>query len=230
MLIHLAMGNLNIVENWVNMGSKEFEINEDMRLAEMGPLIVTLAINNRGNLLDELMLSLDGFSSTSMERDIQRQMIKVNIQKAVVFHAQKKPDQALSIMENALAMGKNEGYVRIFIDHGRPMEEILKKAIRSGMEVAYANELLSNLQADSQMKGIQPRHQESEEHIERLTERETEVLRFLSTDLPIPEIANELIITIGTLRTHIKRIYSKLNAHSRFEAVSRAKELDLLGS
>ena len=64
--------------------------------------------------------------------------------------------------------------------------------------------------------------------VEILTRRETEVLRLLGTNSTIEEIASELVITTGTLRTHIKRIYSKLAVHSRFEAVTRSKELGLI--
>jgi len=55
-----------------------------------------------------------------------------------------------------------------------------------------------------------------------------EVLRLLSTDLSGPEIAAELVVSVNTVKTHIKRIYSKLDAHSRYEAIERAKELKLL--
>jgi LuxR family maltose regulon positive regulatory protein len=54
------------------------------------------------------------------------------------------------------------------------------------------------------------------------------VLRLLNTDLSAPEIAAELHISANTVRTHIKRIYSKLDAHNRYEAVERAKQLGLL--
>jgi LuxR family maltose regulon positive regulatory protein len=64
--------------------------------------------------------------------------------------------------------------------------------------------------------------------LERLSNRELEVLRLLNTDLSAPEIAVELVVSVNTVRTHIKRIYSKLDAHSRYEAVGRARELDLL--
>jgi LuxR family maltose regulon positive regulatory protein len=55
-----------------------------------------------------------------------------------------------------------------------------------------------------------------------------EVLRLLSTDLSGPEIAAELVISLNTVKTHVKRIYTKLDVHSRFEAVTRATEIGLL--
>ena len=60
-----------------------------------------------------------------------------------------------------------------------------------------------------------------------LSEREREVLRLLRTDLSGPDIARELIVSLNTLRTHTKNIYSKLEVNNRRAAVRRAEELDL---
>ena len=62
---------------------------------------------------------------------------------------------------------------------------------------------------------------------EPLSERELEVLRLLRTDLSGPDIARELIVSLNTLRTHTKNIYSKLEVNNRRAAVRRAEELDL---
>ena len=64
--------------------------------------------------------------------------------------------------------------------------------------------------------------------IEPLTERELEVLRLLRTYLTGPEIARQLTVSLNTLRTHTKNIYSKLGVNDRQAAVRRAEELDLL--
>ena len=63
---------------------------------------------------------------------------------------------------------------------------------------------------------------------EPLTESETRVLRYLPTNLPAPEIAAELTLSVNTVRTHIRHLYEKLDAHSRTEAVERARALGLL--
>jgi LuxR family maltose regulon positive regulatory protein len=63
---------------------------------------------------------------------------------------------------------------------------------------------------------------------EPLTERELEVLGLLRTELNGPEIARELVVSLNTMRTHTKNIYSKLGVNNREAAVRRAEELDLL--
>ena len=64
--------------------------------------------------------------------------------------------------------------------------------------------------------------------IEQLSEREQEVVRLLAAGRSTAEIADTLVITVGTVRNHLKRIYGKLDAHSRLEAVARARTLNLL--
>ena len=228
MSIRLAMGEFDSVENWVKIDSKNFETDLDEKLWELASLIVALPDSSQGNLLNELLEGLDRLSNISLKSEILRRSIKVDIQKAVIYHLQKNYDQSIAMIENALSVGKDDGYVRSFIDHGQTMEDILKKAIRAGIEVDYANTLLSTMNTDLLKNGTQPKIQESSDYIEPLTDREIEVLRILSTELSVPEIADELVITVGTLRTHIKRIYSKLDAHSRFEAVSKAKDFKIL--
>ena len=61
-----------------------------------------------------------------------------------------------------------------------------------------------------------------------LSDRELEVLRLLATPLSGPEIARRLFVSINTLRTHTKRIFTKLDVNTRAAAVSRAAELGLL--
>jgi LuxR family maltose regulon positive regulatory protein len=64
--------------------------------------------------------------------------------------------------------------------------------------------------------------------VEPLSERETEVLRLLASDLSGPEIARELVVSPNTIRTHTRSIYAKLDVNSRRAAVRRAAELGLL--
>ena len=61
-----------------------------------------------------------------------------------------------------------------------------------------------------------------------LTDRELHVLRLLSTKLSAREIGDELVVTVHTVRMHTKNIYSKLDVHSRVEAIERARELKLI--
>jgi LuxR family maltose regulon positive regulatory protein len=65
---------------------------------------------------------------------------------------------------------------------------------------------------------------------EPLSERELAVLRFLPTNLSAAEIGSELYLSVHTVKTHMRKLYAKLDVHTRAEAVERGRELGLLGS
>jgi LuxR family maltose regulon positive regulatory protein len=64
---------------------------------------------------------------------------------------------------------------------------------------------------------------------EPLSEPELRVLRYLPGNLTASELAGELFLSVNTVKTHMRRIYTKLGAHNRSEAVRRARALGLLG-
>jgi LuxR family maltose regulon positive regulatory protein len=137
-------------------------------------------------------------------------------------------DEALNALEQALSLAEPEGYIRLFVDEGRPMAKLLQQVARQGIAQDYVAKLLATCEVRDINSGSTPQPPNPPAPIELLSDRETDVLRLLNTDLTSPEIAAELVVSVNTIRTHIKHIYEKLNAHSRYEAVERAKELGLL--
>ena len=102
------------------------------------------------------------------------------------------------------------------------MEALLREAAKHGTAPNYVSKLLTGF---GKAEGTTPVAQLL---IEPLSERELQVLRLLATELNGPEIAGELTVSLSTMRTHTKNIYSKLEVNSRQAAVHRAEELDLL--
>ena len=66
------------------------------------------------------------------------------------------------------------------------------------------------------------------ELVDPLSDRELDVLRLLGSDLDGPAIARELVVSLNTVRTHTKHIYTKLGVNNRRAAISKAHQLDLL--
>ncbi len=146
-------------------------------------------------------------------------MIEILVLQALAAAA--VPD-ALVPLERALTLAEPQGYVRIFVDEGPPMALLLRAAAKEGIARGYVRRLLaalSNAETDRPIdQGL----------IEPLSERELDVLRLLATDLNGPEIARSLVVSLNTVRTHTKNIYTKLDVNDRRAAVRRAGELDLL--
>jgi LuxR family maltose regulon positive regulatory protein len=138
---------------------------------------------------------------------------------------------ALASLERALKLAEPEGYMRIFLDEGSSIAQLIGEAAARGIMPNYTGRLLSAFEAEQpEEEGKAPPSASlaSSALIEPLSQRELDILRLFKTELSGPEIAQELVIALSTVRTHTKSIYSKLNVNSRRAAVKRAIELGLI--
>jgi LuxR family maltose regulon positive regulatory protein len=150
-------------------------------------------------------------------------LIEILALQALTWEALGETDSAMVSLERALALAAPEGYVRLFVDEGAPMADLLRCAAAQALELDYVRPLLT---AFGETTG--PVSRMPEGLVEPLTPRELEVLRLLGAGLSNPEIAEHLSIAPSTVKTHTLRIYGKLQVHSRTQAVTRARECHLL--
>jgi LuxR family maltose regulon positive regulatory protein len=158
-------------------------------------------------------------------------VIEILVLQALAHQAEGDLPLAVVPLEHALTLAEPAGYVRIFVDEGAPMAQLLLEAATHGLKPDYTSKLLATYEAGEQRskgKSHPPTSRSSQPLTEPLSKRELEVLRLLKTELSGPEIARELMIALSTVRTHTKSIYSKLNVNGRRAAVKRAAELDLI--
>jgi len=148
---------------------------------------------------------------------------------ALAHEAQGNRPQALAALEHTLALAEPEGYVRIFVDEGEAIRSLIEKQSRNRDHPLsdYVDKLLAAFTQPVAAPKSAIIHQKSD-MIEPLSERELEVLKLLRSELSGPEIAQQLIVSLHTLRTHTNNIYNKLGVNNRRAAVRRAEELDLL--
>jgi LuxR family maltose regulon positive regulatory protein len=171
----------------------------------------------------------------------QGSALDILLVQALAHEAQGNHPQALAALERALALAEPEGYVRIFVDEGEAMRLLIEKQSRNRDHPlsGYADKLLAAFSQPvaapksatpslhQAQRGASVIHQKSD-MIEPLSERELEVLKLLRSELSGPEIAQQLIVSLHTLRTHTNNIYNKLGVNNRRAAVRCAEELDLL--
>ena len=148
---------------------------------------------------------------------------------ALAHEAQGDRPQALATLKHALSLAEPEGYIRVFVDEGEPMQLLIEQQSRNRDHPlsGYVDKLLAAFTQPRAAPKSAMIHQKSD-MIEPLSEREFEVLRLLGTELNGPEIARELIVSLNTMRTHTKSIYNKLGVNNRRMAIRRAEELGLL--
>jgi LuxR family maltose regulon positive regulatory protein len=182
------------------------------------------SLNNAMGLLERLLKAAE-------EGGRMGSVIEILILQALAHQMQKDIPAALLSLEHAMKLAETEGYIRIFVDEGANLATLLCDALAKGIMPGYTAKLLSAF--DAERKGIGEEtppsaSPASSSLIEPLSQRELDILRLFKTELSGPEIAQELVIALSTVRTHTKSIYSKLNVNSRRAAVKRALELGLI--
>jgi LuxR family maltose regulon positive regulatory protein len=136
-------------------------------------------------------------------------------------HARGEFAAAAADLDRAVALAEPDRWIRVFLDEGAPMMALLSAVSgRSG-----SSAFLAELRAAAVSAG--GREAPAQALVEPLSQRELEVLRLLRSELDGPDLARELHISLNTLRTHTKNIYTKLGVNSRRSAILRADEMNL---
>ena len=157
-------------------------------------------------------------------KDQPDERLKVAVLQAIAYQANGELDKALQALRDALMLAEPDGFMRIFLDEGAVMAQLLSDAMAQGMMPGYVSKLLAVFEAEKQESDL-PLPQAL---IDPLSERELEVLALVAAGLKNKEIAEQLFISLNTVLYHIKNIYDKLGVRKRTLAIIKARELDLL--
>jgi LuxR family maltose regulon positive regulatory protein len=139
-------------------------------------------------------------------------------------------------LERALALAKPEGYVRMFLDEGSRMMQLLREASAREIMPDYTDKLLAAFEAEKQpVLAASPGKSEdkpdlppAEPLIDPLSQRELKILQLIAQGLSNREIGERLFLALDTIKGHNRKIFDKLQVQSRTEAIARARELGLL--
>ncbi len=172
---------------------------------------------------------LEGLLHAAEEGGRMGSVVEILVLQALAHQAQGNLSLALAPLERALSLAEPEGYVRIFVDEGESMRWLLEKqAHGEGRQpIGYAAKLLAAFAPPPTILQSAVRYPQST-LIEPLSERELEVLQHIADGLTNREIADRLYLSLFTVKAHARSIYDKLDAHSRTQAVARARELGVL--
>lgn len=137
--------------------------------------------------------------------------------------------EAAKSLSKALTIGHEKGFRRTFLDEGAPMASLLREilpSINKPLLTLYIKTLLQLFFRETAptlaVTG------DSLDLVEPLSQQEIRVLKLLAVGLSNSDIANELVVSVNTVKTHVKSIYRKLNIRSREEARLVVKELKLM--
>ncbi|HEY4569159.1 MAG TPA: LuxR C-terminal-related transcriptional regulator [Kribbella sp.] len=208
--VYLAMGDLIAAGEWADSRSAPDDVSFLREYENLTLVRLQLA---RGDdalpLLDRLDPGQRGGS-----------LLEIGVLRALALDARGDRAEALAQLDDAMAQAPEvEHSVRLFLDEGAPMLALLHAS-----NSEHARRLLAKTPTTGSLR--EPLTTGSLR--EPLTDRELDVLRLLDTELTGPEIARRIFVSLNTLRTHTKRIFTKLDVNTRSAAVRRARERGLL--
>jgi len=164
--------------------------------------------------------------------------IEIGALQALALAAAGEEDAAVDALAQALILGCPEGYVRVFADEGAPMAALLarlvaaQKADHAAARGVPLGCLAQVLRAFGEVEAVPGARRAAAPAVpglvEQLTAREREILVLLAAGTPNPRIAEELVISLDTVKKHVSHLLGKLGAANRTEAVTRAHQLDLI--
>jgi len=213
----LAQGDVDAVARW----AEERQLQND----EEHPYLILPRLYLAQNRPDEASRLLTRLLQQAESNNWVDSMLSRLALQVRAFYDQGNTASAMETLKRALSLAERGGYIRIFLDQGAPMEKLLRQAAARGAALDYVKKLLAAFERNHQPPVAE---RLAAPLIESLSERELEVLHLIAAGLSNPAIADTLVVSVNTVKTHVKRLYGKLGVNSRLRAVERARELDLL--
>jgi LuxR family transcriptional regulator, maltose regulon positive regulatory protein len=231
---HLALGDVDAADRWANDAGLSLAALRadlaDLTLHEMTSMtLARLAIEQEQAraalpLLEHLLtLAAKTHRTTSA--------LELLIIQSQAYEAIGQREQALALLKQALQRAETEGYMRLFLDEGAPIVKLLLNLRETTPEQqAYIQLLLAASTEHETMRPVdrEEHPQRSQLLVDPLSERELEVLQLIAAGASNEEIAERLVIAIGTVKRHVSNILGKLTVSNRTQAVARAQAIGLL--
>ncbi|MCV2353475.1 LuxR C-terminal-related transcriptional regulator [Paucibacter sp. B2R-40] len=199
------------------------------------PLAQAQVLLARGQAMQALEC-LNAFLSASQATAPAAELVRALLLKALALDAFDPSEAALTVLGEAMSLAEPQGWVRAFVDLGRPMQRLLEKAAQ-GARPRYTALLLDALRRQSDAiasltlpaPATLPMPLTPPDALaEPLSQRELEVLTLIYKGLSNQEIGKQLFVSLSTVKWHNQNIFDKLDVQRRTEAVARAQALNLL--
>jgi LuxR family maltose regulon positive regulatory protein len=230
--LYLNQDNFSAAEKWVHIhGQDSGPLNPHAahRIAHPQLLIAQGKYDLAKDMLTVLIRE-------AQETGHGRWLVKALNLQALAFEGLGQHNEALEFLERVLVVAKPEGFIRSFIDEGKPMrlllldyQSTLKKKVGDRKDdeslrlLTYTDKLLAAFPKTAPIE-----KQKHETLPESLSEREQDILRLIAAGNSNQEIAEQLVLAQSTVKWYINSLYSKLGAKSRTHALALARELELI--
>ena len=239
--LRLAQGKLALVERWREEAG--IDINNEPDYEHEIEYLLLARLSMAQDRPQQAVVLLDRLLQADETAERIGNAIQVLALKAIAHQASGDTEQAMAVLDRLLSLTEPEGYTRVFVDEGAVIQQLLSRYLALSTQEShaagkhaspdYVRKLLATFPQQEIVpaaidKSMAEKPGAESPLLEPLSTREQEVLELLAAGLSNAEIADQLVVTVGTVKTHMKSIYSKLGVHSRTQAIARARALKLL--
>jgi LuxR family maltose regulon positive regulatory protein len=230
--VELMQGHVETATRWVQVSGvsatdEELSYSQEQAYLILARVRIAQAREHAADpLLQDALTLLDRLLADAEAKARRGSVLEILIVQALALHALHDHTRALTVLERALTLAAPEGYIRLFVDEGTPMRDLLRQALVRTVTPHYVATLLAAFGEPGEGDIHSPSHPDL--LIEPLTKREREVLQLLAEGASNREIAQRLIVSTGTVKKYVYNICGKFGVQSRMQALARARALHLL--
>ena len=236
--VWLVQGNWASLEQWATEMTRSLSLIEEdntqidryqeVRLTMLARIqLETAEADRMRNHLEQAMSLLARLEKITRTKGHGNTLIEVLTLKARALHARGSATEALKTLEECLSLAENNGYIRVFLDAGQSMQDLLISylCIPNAPHKVYAQTLID---AFTSSPRIASTADPKAGQVEPLTTREHDILRLMAAGLSNRQIAEKLVLAQGTVKFYVHAVLKKLQVHSRTQAIVKARELHLI--
>jgi LuxR family maltose regulon positive regulatory protein len=171
--------------------------------------------------------SLGQLLITALEGKHLIRALEIQLLIALAHAADGQEQKARQWLYEVLSQARTEGFLRLFLDEGEPLATLLRSLLPTLTEKPLRSYARSILHAFADPHSI-GKNSTASPLLEPLSAQEQRVLTLLIAGRSNPEIAQELIVSVNTVKGHVKNLYRKLNVNNRVQAGEIARQLKLV--
>jgi LuxR family maltose regulon positive regulatory protein len=236
-------GDLDTAARWAHSA----HVADDAPFAQEAEAIILARVLVALNRHDEALRLAERLLASAEAGQRWGRVFELWVIQSLAFHAHGEIERAAAALEHALTLAEPHNYQRLLLDEGEAMQGLIasfRLRIKGQPQsvdrriIEYADRLLAAFPRVATLPSPigHPRSTTSAQRagasighlVEPLSQRELEVLRCMADGLTNQEIADKLVLSLNTIKTHVKNIHSKLDVRNRTQATARARQLGLL--
>ena len=211
--LNLILGQVDVAVKWV----EGYRLHREQFSREFEELTFARTLLATG-ALDELPSIVHPILNKAVAAERTQTVIEAMILLSQYHLARREVEPALEWLEKSLRLANPEGYLRIYLDEGKALMGLFPR-------VRHAAPELVNLILGQQQVELAPQPSLGETLLDPLSQQEIRVLKLIVEGKSNQEIAEELVISVGTAKWHVHNVLQKLGASNRPQAIARAREL-----